>query len=208
MLGRLLEPAIAAAEHGHPVAERVARDWARQIDKLRRNGRHPRSFCRAAVRPLQGRYCASRRSRLHCARIAREGSKVFYEGWIARDMVDTLRAEGGEHTLEDFADYEAEYVDADPRKLPRLRHLGVPAQWARRCPAGDAACDSMDFDCRGGRRLDSVDYYHALVEIGRQAYADRDCFIGDPRTGDVPVAKLLSDDARDGAARSCLSTAL
>ena len=36
-LARLLEPAIAAAEDGHPVAERVARDWARQADKLRRN---------------------------------------------------------------------------------------------------------------------------------------------------------------------------
>ena len=36
---------------------------------------------------------------------------------------------------------------------------------------------------------DSVELCHALVEIGRQAYADRDCFIGDPRTGDVPVAK-------------------
>src|SRR5262249_51501325 len=36
-LGQLLEPAIVAAEDGHPIAERVARDWAQQVDKLRRN---------------------------------------------------------------------------------------------------------------------------------------------------------------------------
>ena len=35
--------------------------------------------------------------------------------------------------------------------------------------------------CRAGAAL-SVERLHALTEIGRQAYADRDCFIGDPRS--------------------------
>src|SRR5215469_2472085 len=36
-LAHLLQPAIEAAEHGYPVTERVARDWAKQVQKLRRN---------------------------------------------------------------------------------------------------------------------------------------------------------------------------
>ena len=40
----------------------------------------------------------------------------------------------------------------------------------------------------------SVERGHALTEIGRQAYADRDCFVGDPRTGEVPLEALLSDE--------------
>src|SRR5262249_33931223 len=36
-LADLLQPAIAAAEDGYPVTERVARDLARQADKLRKN---------------------------------------------------------------------------------------------------------------------------------------------------------------------------
>ena len=33
-----------------------------------------------------------------------------------------------------------------------------------------------------------------LSEIGRQAYADRDSFIGDPRSGAIPIEALLSDE--------------
>src|SRR5260370_16766486 len=40
----------------------------------------------------------------------------------------------------------------------------------------------------------SVERCQALTEIGRQAYADRDCFVGDPRTGEVPLEALLSDE--------------
>ncbi len=190
-LGRLLEPAIAAAEEGHPVAERVARDWARQIDKLRRNRAASEIFLPGGSAPAPGTVLRQPALAATLRSIAREGSKVFYEGWIARDMVATLRAEGGEHTLEDFAGYEAEYVEPicasyrgyDIWQCPPNGQGVVPLVMLR---------GLVGLDCSGWG-LDSVDYYHALVEIGRQAYADRDCFIGDPRTGDVPVAKLLSD---------------
>jgi gamma-glutamyltranspeptidase/glutathione hydrolase len=40
----------------------------------------------------------------------------------------------------------------------------------------------------------SVERLHPLTEIGRQAYADRDCFICDPHSCSIPVAQLLSDE--------------
>jgi gamma-glutamyltranspeptidase/glutathione hydrolase len=189
--GQLLEPAIAAAEEGHPVAERVARDWAQQVDKLRRNRAASEIFLPGGTAPPPGTVLRQPALAATLRSIAREGSKVFYEGWIARDMVATLRAEGGGHTLEDFAGYEAEYVEPicasyrgyDVWQCPPNGQGLVPLVMLR-------ALDGLD--CSGWG-ADNVDYYHALVEIGRQAYADRDCFIGDPRTGDVPVANLLSD---------------
>src|SRR3972149_1082960 len=43
-LAALLQPAIDAAEQGYPVTERVARDWAKQVAKLRRNPAATRGF--------------------------------------------------------------------------------------------------------------------------------------------------------------------
>src|SRR5260370_42682959 len=40
----------------------------------------------------------------------------------------------------------------------------------------------------------SVERCQALTEIGRQAYPDRGCFVGDPRTGEVPLEALLSHE--------------
>jgi gamma-glutamyltranspeptidase / glutathione hydrolase len=201
-LGHLLEPAIAAAENGHPVAERVARDWARQVDKLYRNKAATELFLPDGAVPVPGTVLRQPALATTLRSIARDGARTFYEGWIARDMVATLRAEGGVHTLEDFFAYEAEYVEPicasyrgyDVWQCPPNGQGLVPLVMLR-------ALEGLD--CSGWGP-DSVDYCHALVEIGRQAYADRDCFIGDPRTGDVPVAKLLSETHAD-ALRSRVS---
>ena len=40
---------------------------------------------------------------------------------------------------------------------------------------------------------DSAERYHVMAEVGRQAFADRDCFIGDPRADTVPVTELISE---------------
>ena len=40
--------------------------------------------------------------------IAREGKKGFYEGDIAKKMVESMNANGGLFTLEDFKNYEVE----------------------------------------------------------------------------------------------------
>ena len=98
------------AEAGVPVAPRTARDWAAVGAAPRRR--------RAALLPLRRR-AAARPARLFRApgqaevlrRIARDGRDGFYEGEVAEDMVASLRALGGAHTLEDFAATACDYVE-------------------------------------------------------------------------------------------------
>ena len=42
--------------------------------------------------------------------IADEGSRGFYDGWVADDMINKLKSIGGSHTLNDFNNANAEWV--------------------------------------------------------------------------------------------------
>jgi gamma-glutamyltranspeptidase / glutathione hydrolase len=191
-LASLLQPAIAAAEDGYPVTERVARDWAKQVDKLRRNPASSRTFLFDGAAPTTGTIHRQPTLATVLRSIAKDGPEVFYDGWIARDMVATLKALGGLHDLDDFSAFKPEYVEpicADYRGFTLLQ-----------CPPNGQGLTSLIV----ARTLDGVDLrkwgpnsverYHLVAEAARQAYAERDAFIGDPRTDRVPVAALLSSE--------------
>ena len=191
-LGSLLQPAIAAAENGCPVSERVARDWTRQVDKLRRNNAAAETFLFGGSAPAAG--AMHRQPKLAAAlrSIAQEGPAPFYRGWIARDMVATLRDLGGLHSPEDFSEFEAEYVE------PICAEYGGLTLW--QCPPNGQGLTSLIM----ARTLDGINFrqwgphaaerYHYLAEAARQAYAERDIFIGDPWMSRVPVEILLSTE--------------
>jgi gamma-glutamyltranspeptidase / glutathione hydrolase len=189
-LSILLQPAIDAAEHGYAVTERVARDWAKQAGKLRGNAAAREYFLPGGLPPRPGdihRQPALAKS-LHS--IAEDGPAAFYEGWIARDMVDALKTCGGRHELEDFAAYRPEYVSPicgsyrgyEVWECPPNGQGLVPLVMLKALERFDASCWSAL----------SVERAHVLCEIARRAYADRDCFIGDPRTAPAPIDELLS----------------
>src|SRR4029079_7768912 len=110
--GALLQPAIEAAEAGYPVSERVARDWAKQAGKLRLNKAAADAFLFDGAPPQPGTIHRQPALAAALRSIAAEGPDAFYRGWIARDMVDSLRALGGLHTLDDFASLDAGSVRA------------------------------------------------------------------------------------------------
>src|ERR1700692_1295786 len=107
-LDTLLQPAIKAAEEGYVVAPRIAFDWKNQFEKLKKGtntGRYLLPHGRAAVagdvirQPVPGQTLRA---------IAKDGRDALYKGPIAEDMVETLRAIGGLHTLDDFAAHTTE----------------------------------------------------------------------------------------------------
>ncbi len=108
-LSRALEPAIHYAEHGFPVAARIASDWkglsassatapARQA--LSPGGRAPEERDIVKLPALAATLKA----------IAKDGPRAFYEGPIAQDMVATLQERGSALTLEDFGSHRGEVV--------------------------------------------------------------------------------------------------
>ena len=189
---RVLAPAIEIAEEGCCVPERLARDWGKQVEKLRRNPAAGRLFLIDNKAPRAGMVHRQPALARTLCEIAIGGAKAFYEGRVADEMVATLRNCGGLHELEDFSAFAPEYITAisinyrgyDLWECPPNGQGLVPMLMAK-------ALEGFDLSSWGPV---SVERLHVQAEIARQAYAERDLFIADPRTGKIPVEWLLSDE--------------
>jgi gamma-glutamyltranspeptidase/glutathione hydrolase len=191
-LDELLQPAIRFAAEGWPVHARVAWDWARNVDKLRKGGSLP--FLPNGRAPAPGDRFANPALAETLRSVARHGAKAFYEGPVAADIVRTLRERGGLHTEEDFAAglNGAEFVDP------------ITANWKGydvfQCPPnGQGLLVLMMLGILGKMPsapdgASGVIRAHRHIEAARLVYRDRDAFLADPAEADVPVARLLGED--------------
>ena len=190
-LDELLRPAIAHAEQGFVVHPRVAFDWQRLEDKLRRNGAE--AFLPRGGAPEPGERFTPPGLAATLRAIARDGARAFYEGPIAADMVAALRARGGLHTEADFAAglNGAEFVEPI-----RTTWRGYEV-W--QCPPnGSGLLVFMLLGILSG--MPSVPdgpvsalRLHRHAEAARLVYRDRDAFLADPAHAAVPVERLTSE---------------
>jgi gamma-glutamyltranspeptidase/glutathione hydrolase len=102
-LARLLEPAIALASEGFAVTPRVAFDWASCRDLLAQRPAATAAYLPGGAAPQAGDVLRLPALARTLKAIAEHGRRAFYEGPVAAEMVAVLRAEGGAHTMEDFA---------------------------------------------------------------------------------------------------------
>lgn len=187
----LLRPAIDVAERGHPVAPRVAFDWARD-EHLLRDPVAAELFLHHGRAPAIGTLHRQPRMAETLRAIARHGHAGFYQGWVAEDIVSRLQAAGGLHTLDDLAATQPEYVRPIATDYRGHRVFECP-------PNGQGLGVLMmlnvlsGFDLSEGA-LSEADRIHLLAEVGKLAYAHRDALFADPLQAHVPVAELLSPE--------------
>ena len=188
---RVLQRAIALAEGGACIPERLARDWGRQVGKLRRNAAAASLFLFDGEPPVPGTLHRQPALAQTLRTLAAEGARAFYEGGIADKLIATLREQGGLHGPADFAELAPEYVEPIS--------TGYRGYELWECPPNGQGIVPLlmlrgleGFDLPSWPSL-SVERFHLLAEFARLAYAERDAFIADPKTGTVPVDWLLSD---------------
>ncbi len=185
-----LQPAIALAEDGYVVHPRCAYDWAKATEKLRADEAAARLFLPGGRAPAAGEVHRQPALAATLRKIAAEGRTGFYTGPVAEDIVETLRARGGLHSLDDFATAQGEYVTPIRTTYRGLEIVECP-------PNGQGIVPLIMLNILEGFPLGEDAPLGALrlhleVEAGRIAYADRDALVADPRMADVPVAEMLS----------------
>jgi oxamate amidohydrolase len=126
-------------------------------------------------------------------RIAADGADAFYTGELADRIAAGAAAIGSPLTAADLAAHRTEWMT--PLRVP---YRGGEAVSFPPPTQGFAALAVLalleEFDVSG---LPDVDYVHVIVEATKLAFEDRDRFLTDPTTDDVPVKRCLDRQRLD-----------
>lgn len=174
-LDRVLAPAIHYADNGIPVAPRVAFDWADDAGALQGAARD--HYLINGTAPAVGQIFRAPGQAKVLRRMAKEGRRGFYEGEVAEDMVSSLQAMGGVHSLQDFATVSCDYTDPIQGKYKDIELVEHP-------PNGQGATAILMLNILSHFDLAAMDPFgtqraHIEAEAAKLAYDARDRFIAD-----------------------------
>lgn len=196
----VLAPTIRYAREGHPVAPVIAMYLDRALRNFEaRSKETPFDFANARATwfaggraPQAGEIFRNPDLANTLETIAQEGRDAFYQGTLARVMVDYLQRQGSAFTLEDFAAHSSQWVEpacAAYRKGYELCELPPNSQ-------GFAALQMVNIlknvDLAQWER-GSPQVLHYITEAKRLAFADLARFYADPAFASLPQ-DLLSED--------------
>jgi len=191
---RLLAPAIEAAREGFPVSQVIAHHWTSALTRYPGEAfaSFHRTFLLDGEPPREGQLFANPALADTYERLAAGGRDAFYEGPVARAIVDAVAAHGGALALEDLSAHESEWVTPISVAYRGHRVWELP-------PNGQglaalqmlAILEGFDPSAMG---FGSAPLLHHLIETKKLVYEDRAASYADPAFADVPVAELLSPD--------------
>lgn len=197
------EPGIGIAEQGFPTSETFSKINKDEYEKILRNGGESSPYLNDGLPYEPGDIYRNPNLAKTFRRLVSHGWRDFYEGEIAREIVDAVKRNGGIMSLEDLALYSP--VEQTPLKgtykdyavytiqppgsggLHIIQLLNIVANWPVK---------EWDFN--------SPRYIHHLSEAFRYVFADRERYLGDPDFNPVPVKELLSKTYAKGIADSIL----
>jgi gamma-glutamyltranspeptidase/glutathione hydrolase len=191
---RLVQPAIDLAEQGVRVTPSLARAIAERKQVL--------EACTAARalflpdgRPLaEGDLLRQPDLARTLKAIAARGAPGFYEGEVARALVQATRAAGGHLSDEDLRGYQAVARDPVRGTYRGYQVISMPPP-----SAGGVLLIEMLNVLSNRQDLGDLSYHggahvHLLAETMRRAYADRSELFGDPDAVRLPTARLLTPE--------------
>lgn len=186
----LLQPAIHYAEEGFPVPEWVAERWIAGRKALSVDPNAERTFLRKGQAPRFGEVFQNPELAGTLRQIAAAGRQAFYEGEIARRIVQASEQFGGAITPADLAEFSSEWVEPLSTDYRGWRVYELP-------PNGQgigalAMLNLMENFPLGEMGHNSADSLHLMIEAKKLAYVDMLRCVGDPRFSKVPVAEILS----------------
>lgn len=192
----LFDAAIVLAQHGVAVSRSLA-DWSAQDEQiLGRDAAAAAVFLHDGRAPREGDVLVQLNLAKSLGEIARYGARAgFYEGSLAERIVAALAPQGSPLTAEDFAAYQAEWVEPISTTYRGYTVHELP-------PSTQGMTALQVFNLLDGFDVASwgegtAEYYHHMAEIVKLAFADRDEWLTDPRFVDIPLDRFISKEYAD-----------
>jgi len=188
----VLKPAIDLAENGYIVADVIADMWKREESKLRNDKDCKRIFLKNNMAYNTGDVHIQSELAETLKTIAKNGKDGFYSGKVAEDILSKIKSLGGMHTIEDFENFEAEYVEPISISYRGFDVFECP-------PNGQGIVALMMLNILSHFDLsryepDDFRRIHLEAEISKLAFLHRNKYLGDPNFSHIPLEKMLSKD--------------
>ena len=180
------------ARDGFPVHEVVAKSWKENTNKLKQHSSTNSIFLNQGEPYSFGKKHKNIFLANTLKAIGKNGTKDFYEGYIAEDIVNTLNDAGGLHSIEDFYNQKTIFSDSLYNNYKNMRIHQCP-------PNGPGITVLMmmamleKFEFKNINPL-SVERFHLQAEISKIAYEQREANIGDPEFNNFNYNELINSN--------------
>ena len=172
------------AREGFPVHEIEAFHWKQNEQKLKKN--------KITKAPVFGSKFKNIKLAETLSSIGKKGSKAFYEGDIAKDMVVSLNNLGGLHTEEDF--YNQSTIFSDTLISDYKNYI------IHQCPLNGPGIIVhlmmkllQKFDWNNINYNDSI-RFHIQAEVTKICFEVKETILGDPNFNKIDINNLINNE--------------
>jgi gamma-glutamyltranspeptidase/glutathione hydrolase len=188
----VLEPAIALAEDGFPVAPLTSLFWRRGVERRLGSAPNGKELTVDGRAPRAGELFRNPGLARTLRTVAEGGKGAFYEGPIARAIAEVVQQAGGCLTEADLAAHVSTWEEPISVPYGGYRVYECP-------PNGQGLATLIALNILGGfdlarSKLLSPESLHLQIEAMRLAFADARWYVADPDFSDIPIVQLLSAD--------------
>jgi gamma-glutamyltranspeptidase / glutathione hydrolase len=195
---QVLAPAIDVATKGFPVSETFHKLTAENERKFQQFSTTSQLYLRNGKAVPAGTLLKNPDMAKAYREIAARGYKAFYEGPMAKAIVDAVNrpplAKGfevrpGTMSLADLANYEARIRQPIRSTYRGYDIYGMPLPSSGGIAVAEALNILEGYELKGMPR---PNVEHLYLEASRMAFADRNAYLADPEYVDAPVDGILS----------------
>jgi gamma-glutamyltranspeptidase / glutathione hydrolase len=187
----LMQPAIEIAERGYLLTPVVQQKWEAATPELQGQPGFANAFLPWGRAPNVGELFQFKAAAKGLRAIAATKGRALYGGEIAEAICRFSQANGGSHTVKDFADYQPEWVKPISKNYRGHTLHEIP-------PNGQGiaaliAVGILDKFDVASLAVDGVDSQHLQIEAMKLAFADVYKYVAEPSSMAVTPEQMLDD---------------